>query len=117
MPRPARRKGRLESRRAGALRVEPPRGSLSGRRGGLMRKTEECVSWVVYRMTIHGRPGKVSAVCGQQEWEALEVARPGYHTLALAGTPNGGEAERLARAASAAANPSKRPERKALTRL
>jgi hypothetical protein len=64
---------------------------------GLMRKTKECMTWVVYRMTIHGKPSGQNAVCEQGEWEAMERVQPGYHTLLLAGITNEGEAERLAR--------------------
>ena len=50
-------------------------------------------SWVVYRMTQHkGEP--MSAVCEQREWEAMEAARPGYHTLVRSGIANEAEAER-----------------------
>lgn len=66
-------------------------------RGGLMREMEKVVSWVVYRMTIHGKPTGMNAVCEQSEWQALELVRPGYHTLIRAGITNEGEAERLAR--------------------
>jgi len=62
-----------------------------------MRKTEEPVMWVVYRMTIHGKPIGMNAVCEQGDWEAMQRAQPGYHTLILAGITNEGEAERLAR--------------------
>jgi hypothetical protein len=62
-----------------------------------MRNTEECLSWVVYRMTVHGKKAGMSAVCEQGEWEAMELAQPGYHTLVRAGIRNEGEAERLAR--------------------
>jgi hypothetical protein len=62
-----------------------------------MRKTEKVISWVVYRMTIRGKPSGMSAVCEQAEWDAMERAQPGYHTLVLAGIANEGEAERLAR--------------------
>ena len=33
----------------------------------------------------------------QSEWEAMELARPGYHTLVRAGIANEAEAEALAR--------------------
>ena len=71
------------------------------------------VSWVVYVMTLHGKPGGVNAVCEQREWEEMELARPGYHRLVRAGIPSEGEAERLARGgpggdATAAAGPSVR---------
>jgi hypothetical protein len=39
----------------------------------------------------------MSAVCEQSEWDALELARPGYHTLVRAGIANEGEAEQIAR--------------------
>jgi len=62
-----------------------------------MRTIAEVTSWVVYRMTLHGKGSGVSAVCEQGEWEAMERDRPGYHTLVRAGITNEGEAERLAR--------------------
>jgi hypothetical protein len=62
-----------------------------------MTKSERPKLWVVYRMTIHGKPTGMSAVCEQAEWEAMERAQPGYHTLVRAGIANEGEAERLAR--------------------
>jgi hypothetical protein len=67
-----------------------------------MRKTQKVVAWVVYRMTIHGRRQDQvnNAVCEQGEWDAMESAQPGYHTLVRAGIPNEGEAERLARGTS-----------------
>jgi hypothetical protein len=49
----------------------------------------------------------MSAVCEQGEWEAMEQARPGYHTLVLAGIPTEGEAEKLARMSPADANTDK----------
>jgi hypothetical protein len=62
-----------------------------------MKTTEKCMSWVVYRMAIHGKPSGMSAVCEQEEWDAMERAKPGHHTLVQAGITNEGEAERLAR--------------------
>jgi hypothetical protein len=62
-----------------------------------MRKTEECMSWVVYRMTIHGKVSGMNAVCEQGEWDAMELVQPGHHALIQAGITNEGEAERLAR--------------------
>jgi hypothetical protein len=69
-----------------------------------MRKTEPSMLWVVYRMTMHGKPSGRSAVCEQREWEAMERAQPGYHTLVVAGITNEGEAERLARSGTGDAN-------------
>jgi hypothetical protein len=56
------------------------------------------MSWVIYRMTVKGKPNGLSAVCDQGEWEAMERTQPGYHKLVRAGITNEGEAERLARA-------------------
>ncbi len=65
-----------------------------------MRKTEVVSSWVVYQMTVHGKACGGNAVCPVNEWEALELAQPGYHTLIQSGIANEGEAERLARGIS-----------------
>jgi hypothetical protein len=77
-----------------------------------MRKTDECTSWVVYRMTVHGKPSGMSAVCEQWEWEAMELAQPGHHTLVRAGITNEGEAEQLARSRCEALSENKASERK-----
>ena len=79
-----------------------------------MRGIEKVVSWVVYRMTIHGKPTGMNAVCEQREWEAMELAQPGYHTLILAGITNEGEAERLARSIPLDGDTSKPPKSQAL---
>jgi hypothetical protein len=79
-----------------------------------MREIEKVISWVVYRMTIHNKPSGMNAVCEQDEWEAMELARPGYHTLILAGIPNEGEAERLARSSPLGVDTSKSPKSQAL---
>jgi hypothetical protein len=60
----------------------------------MMRKN---VLWVVYRMTIHGKPSQMIAVCEQCDWDAMDLAKPGHHTLIQAGITSEGEAERLAR--------------------
>jgi hypothetical protein len=62
-----------------------------------MRITQQPMSWVVYRMTIHGKATGMNAVCEQGEWDAMELAQPGRHMLILAGITNEVEAERLAR--------------------
>jgi hypothetical protein len=62
-----------------------------------MATNENSLLWVVYRMTIRGKPSGMNAVCLQSEWEAMERAQPGYHTLIQADIANEGEAERLAR--------------------
>jgi hypothetical protein len=65
-------------------------------------KTEKMGPWVVYKMTLHGKVDgvKVNAVCSQGEWDAMELSRPGYHTLVRAGIGTEGEAERVARGTS-----------------
>jgi hypothetical protein len=65
-----------------------------------MRKSDEALVWVVYQMHIHGKADGMNAVCEQSEWEAMELAQPGYHTLIRGGITNEGEAERLARGTS-----------------
>jgi hypothetical protein len=63
----------------------------------LMVKAPKVVSWVVFRMTVPGKLGGANAVCDQAEWEAMELAQPGFYTLIRAGITNEGEAEKLAR--------------------
>lgn len=60
----------------------------------------ECHSWVVYLMTVHGKPSGMNAVCEQTEWDAMELSRPGYHTLVRSGIENENEAELVARGTS-----------------
>ena len=60
-------------------------------------KKVHSVSWVVYRMTIHGKESGMNAVCQQNEWDAMERAQPGHHKLIQAGITSEGEAEKLAR--------------------
>src|ERR1700758_367858 len=67
----------------------PPRATT--RAEGRMKKAEKVVSWVVYLMTVHGKPSGMNAVCEASEWEAMERAQPGYHTLVKAGIPSESE--------------------------
>ena len=62
-----------------------------------MRNTEESRSWVVYRMTLPKNAVGGNVVCEQREWEAIEAAQPGYHTLLHTGLKTEQEAEKLAR--------------------
>ena len=57
-------------------------------------------SWVVYQTPRAGKTDGLKAVCSQAEWDAMEAARPGYHTLVRAGIRSEGEAEWLARGTS-----------------
>jgi len=59
-------------------------------------------SWVVYLMTLHGKAEGMRAVCTQAEWDALELHKPGHHTLIQSGFTSEAEAERLARGDSGA---------------
>jgi hypothetical protein len=54
-------------------------------------------SWVVYRMGSVMRQVGQNAVCTQAEWDAMELACPGKHTLLRGDIVNEGVAERLAR--------------------
>lgn len=72
-----------------------------------MNNLKTVPSWVVYQMTIYGKPTGSNAVCEQAEWDAMELAQPGYHTLVTAGINNEGDAEKLARSSPVAGNASK----------
>ena len=72
---------------------------------GRKRKGTRCMSdtaesWVVYQMTLHKRPEGMRAVCTREDWDAMERARPGYHTLLQAGFPSERDAELIARGTS-----------------
>jgi hypothetical protein len=53
-------------------------------------------AWVVYRSRLAGDQGP-NAVCEQAEWDAMEMAEPGVHTLLRSGVASEAEAEKLAR--------------------
>ena len=62
--------------------------------------TEKKMLWVVYQTTVRGKQGKsttMNVICEQGEWDAMELAQPGLHTLVQGGITSEGEAERLAR--------------------
>lgn len=65
-----------------------------------MRQVPTFSSWVVYRKNVRGKTLGGNAVCGREEWDAMELAQPGLHTLVQAGITTEKEAERLARGAS-----------------
>ena len=65
---------------------------------------EKIATWVVYLMTVKKHDG-MKAVCEQTEWDAMELARPGYHQLIQAGFTSEAEAELLARGQSGASKP------------
>jgi hypothetical protein len=50
--------------------------------------TEKVVLWVVYKTSMDGKlGGGMNVVCEQREWDAIELAQPGRHTLVRAGKP------------------------------
>ncbi|MDY3555181.1 hypothetical protein R5W24_004319 [Gemmata sp. JC717] len=65
-----------------------------------MRVQEVCHAWVVYRVSLNGGKGTANVVCEQREWETIEAAQPGLHTLLHSGLKTEQEAERLARGTS-----------------
>ena len=65
---------------------------------------EKTVTWVIFMMTIHKHDSR-KAVCEQAEWEAMELARPGYHQFIQGGFTSEAEAELLARGDSGASKP------------
>ena len=62
-----------------------------------MRDSAIGTTWVVYRMRLNGNMSGGNVVCEQHEWDAIESARPGYHTLLHSGLRTEQEAEKLAR--------------------
>jgi hypothetical protein len=70
-----------------------------------MLKSGEAVSWVVYLMAVKNNTAGMNAVCEQGEWDAMELARPGQHTLVRSGIASEAEAERLARGTSGDSKP------------
>jgi hypothetical protein len=75
-----------------------------------MRKTGNSVSWVVYLVTMRGKPSGMAAVCEQSEWNAMERAQPGHHKLIRGEIASEGEAEQLARNQPAPDSPAPAPE-------
>jgi hypothetical protein len=65
---------------------------------------EKTPTWVIYLMTIRKHDG-MKAVCEQSEWDAMELARPGYHKFIQGGFTSETEAELLARGESGASKP------------
>ena len=74
----------------------------------LLRHTDDNVLWAVYKMTLHGKPEPMNAVCEQGEWDEMELARPGHHTLVRGHITDENEAEKLARGTSGDAKPRQR---------
>ena len=56
--------------------------------------------WAVYKKTTKKAPEGMNAVCQQEEWDAMELAKPGMQQLIQGGIANEGMAEQLARGTS-----------------
>jgi hypothetical protein len=67
-----------------------------------MRKTNRAEYWVVYQRTwtIQRKQVVSNSVCEQAEWDALDSAEPGVHTLVRERIASEEAAERLARGTS-----------------
>lgn len=65
-----------------------------------MRQTKSIGPWVVYQMNSHGVLQAGKSVCEQWEWDALQLERPGLHSLIQEGIATEEEAEKLARGTS-----------------
>jgi hypothetical protein len=76
-----------------------------------MRKSEQATAWVVYKKSISSKTPAMTGVCEQCEWDAMELAQPGVHTLVRAGIPNEAEAEILARDTSGFVPPATKPRK------
>jgi hypothetical protein len=72
----------------------------SNRRESRMAKSMKTEAWVVYLMTVRGKPAGMKAVCEQSEWEEMERAFPGCHVLVKRGIATEVAAELLARGTS-----------------
>jgi hypothetical protein len=62
-----------------------------------MKANEVGRTWVVYQITLPGKAVGRTVVCEQSEWERIEAAQPGFHTLLHFGLKTEQEAEKLAR--------------------
>ena len=74
-----------------------------------MRTNNRPLRWVVYLMSLHGKPTGMGAVCEQGEWDAMEADEPGRHALVRAGIASEAEAESLARDSSGYVAPGPKP--------
>ena len=66
-----------------------------------MKDAERSVSWVVFETPVHVKGRRLTAICPQEEWDAMEPALRDTYTLIRVAIANEGEAERLARSSSA----------------
>jgi hypothetical protein len=62
----------------------------------MMKQRIQLAGWVVYKSHLAGAQGP-NAVCEQWEWDEMELAAPGRHTLIRQGIASEPEAERVAR--------------------
>jgi hypothetical protein len=74
-----------------------------------MRTDHRPLRWVVYLVSVQGKPTGMGAVCEQGEWDVMEAANPGQHCLVRAGIASEAEAEALARQTSGYVVPGVKP--------
>ena len=65
-----------------------------------MKVTERPLSWVVFETPVHVKGRKLTVICEQEEWDAMEPDLRKNYVLIRAAITNEGEAERLARSSS-----------------
>jgi len=70
--------------------------SITERQKKVQMRIEKIPTWAVYLRTLRNKPS-MKAVCEQSEWDAMELARPGYHQLIQGSIATETEAETLAR--------------------
>jgi hypothetical protein len=79
---------------------------------GHMNAETKAAGWVVYTVTDLKLGGGMKVVCEQGEWDEMERARPGRHSLVREGIMCESEAEKLARGTSGDALRSSRARRR-----
>ncbi len=83
-------------------------GELAGSHGGrlircpgsLMNDIERLVRWVVFETAVHVKGRRLTVICEQDEWDAMDPGLRENYVLIKDAIENEGEAERLARSAS-----------------
>jgi hypothetical protein len=66
-----------------------------------MKGTDRPVHWVVFETLVHVKGRRLTVICEQDEWDAMEPDLRQNYVLIRAAIANEGEAERLARSSSA----------------
>jgi hypothetical protein len=61
---------------------------------------KESERWVVFETPVHVKGRRLTVICEQEEWDAMEPALRQNYVLIQGAIANEGEAERLARSSS-----------------